>query len=207
MAAGSYGPPPPPTPVPGGFFRVITSQTICPGGGTIGPVQSGVLQVTLRVPAGAFPVCVQITLTEPEVTGIGNAGFAGYRAFGGVGVQVQKNGRSYPGTFLKPLGLTMASSQIHSSTIAVVWNGTRFVQVAGASVRPGVVSLTFDSDPDFAVLNPITSAIPGATKAVTGKPLLGEGILAGLLLATGAGGLAYVRRRRAASGRMNLSGQ
>ncbi|MBO0817258.1 MAG: hypothetical protein J2P30_19195, partial [Actinobacteria bacterium] len=148
------------------------------------------------------------TLTEPNVTGIGNAGFTCFQAFGGVGVQVQKNGRKFPGTFLKPLDLTMESSQIHSRTIAVVWNGTRFVQVAGASVRPGVVSLTFDSDPDFALLNPTHKcAIPGATKAGTGKPLLGEGILAGLLVATGAGGLAYVRRRRAAPGQVNASGQ
>ena len=41
------------------------------------------------------------------------------------------------------------------------------------------------------------TAIPGATSAATGKPLLGEGILAGVLLLLGASGLAFARRRRA----------
>ena len=37
--------------------------------------------------------------------------------------------------------------------------------------------------------------IPGATSAQTGKPLLGEGILAGMLLLLGVGGLAYTLRQ------------
>ena len=40
------------------------------------------------------------------------------------------------------------------------------------------------------------SGIPGGTGASTGKPFLGEGILAGLLLLLGAAGLSYARRRR-----------
>ena len=43
--------------------------------------------------------------------------------------------------------------------------------------------------------------VPGATRAGTGKPLLGEGILAGTLLLAGTGGIAYVRRRRTAPSR------
>jgi len=44
---------------------------------------------------------------------------------------------------------------------------------------------------------PAKTAIPGATSAATGKPLLGEGILAVVLLLLGASGLAFARRRRA----------
>ena len=104
--AGGYGPAPPAGPVPGGYFAVVTSQTFGPSGGTIGPVHVGALLVTVTIPAGAFPVPVQITLTAPDVAGIADAGFAGYQAVGGVGILVQENGTAYPGTFLKPLSLT-----------------------------------------------------------------------------------------------------
>ena len=56
---------------------------------------------------------------------------------------------------------------------------------------------SFDTDPDFAVLEP-TVPIQGATSAATGVPLLGEGILAGALILLGAGGLAVAVRRRGA---------
>jgi hypothetical protein len=63
----------------------------------------------------------------------------------------------------------------------------------------GAAVVSFDTDPDFAVLSPLaTSAttIPGATSSVTGKPFVGEGILAGALIALGVIGLAVARRRR-----------
>jgi len=195
-ASGYGGPPPPPPPsVPGGFFTVVTSVTIGPAGGTIGSVRVGALHVKLRIPAGAFPVRVQITLTAPNVAGIGSGGFAGFLALGGVGIQVQENGSPYPGTFLKPLLLKLTSPPVKHSAIAVVWNGTRFVTVPTATVRHGLVQLTFDTDPDFAVLTP-TSPIQGATSAATGKPVLGEAILAGTLILLGGGGLMTARRRR-----------
>jgi hypothetical protein len=197
-ATAGYGPPPPPVPpVPGGFFAVVTSVTIGPAGGTIGPVRIGEVLVRVRVPRGAFPVPVQITLTAPSVAGIGDAGFVGYEALGGVGVQVQENGSPYPGTFLKPVVLDMTSPLVTRSSIAVIWNGTRFVIDTAADLNGHVAQLTFDTDPDFAVLAP-TTQVRGATSATTGKPLLGEGILAGALLLLGAGGIAAVGRRRAA---------
>lgn len=197
LAADSYGPPPPPPSVPGGFFVVVTSQTIGPAGGTIGPVRVGALHMTLTVPTGAFPVPVQITVTAPTVSKIGSAGFAGYRAVLGVGIQVQEHGSTYPGTFLKPLTLRNSSSLITSSSIIVVWNGTAFVIDRGAKTRPGLGTVSFDSDPDFAVLRPTGVAIPGATSAPTGKPFLGQGILAAALVLLGTGGLARARRLRA----------
>ena len=70
---------------------------------------------------------------------------------------------------------------------------------SGATLAAGSATVTFDRDPNFAVLAPTgtaASGIPGATGASTGKPFLGEGILAGLLLLLGAAGLSYARRRR-----------
>jgi hypothetical protein len=198
LAANAYGPPGPPAPpVPGGYTVVVTSQTIGPAGGTIGPVDVGGIPTTLTIPAGAFPVPVQITLTAPDLAAIGAGGFPGHNAIAGVGIGVQENGSTYPGTFLKPLTLTMSSSSITSSSVVVVWNGTAFVTESSATVTAGSATVTFDSDPDFAVLGPGT--VPGATTPTTGKPFLGEGILAGALVLLGATGLAYARRRRAVS--------
>jgi hypothetical protein len=194
MAADSYGPPPPGPSVPGGYSVVVTSQTVGPSGGTIGPVRVGGLHVTLTVPAGAFPVRVQITVTHPNVSQIGSAGFAGYRALDGVGIQVQEHGSTYPGEFLKPLTMRDSSGRITSADVLVVWNGSAFVMASGAKIRPGLAADSFDSDPDFAVLRPTGKSIPGATGAPTGKPFLGEGLLAGSLLLAGAGGLAWSRR-------------
>jgi hypothetical protein len=201
LAAGGYGPPAPVPPnVSVGYHCAVTSQTITPAGGSVGPVTIDGAAVTVIVPAGAFPVPVQITLCAPELWAAGNAGFRNFKVVAGVDIQVEENGSTYPGTFLKPLTLDMSSSSITASSIVVVWNGTAFVTVPGTTARSGEVTASFDTDPDFAVLTPVspaTTAIPGATSAPTGKPLLGEGILAWVLLLLGASGLAFSGRRRA----------
>ena len=118
----------------------------------------------------------------------------------GAGIQVQENGSAYPGPFLKPLSLGISSSSITASSILAVWNGTAFVTDPEFTALSGELKAGFDTDPDFAVLTPArgaTTAIPGATSAVTGKPLLGEGILAAVVLLLGASGLEFARRRRA----------
>lgn len=153
LAAPGYGPPPPP-PVPGGYFSVVTSVTIGPVGGTIGPVGVDGVLVTLRVPRGAFPIPVQVTLTAPVVHDIGNAGFRHEQAFSGVGVLVQADGQTYSGQFLRPLDLTLASRRINASDLFVVWNGTRFVRLARSTVHGDRDFSVFDSEheQDFAVL-------------------------------------------------------
>ena len=200
LAAGGYGPPAPvPPTVPGSHCVVVTSQTVTPAGGTIGPVTIDGASVTLIVPAGAFPVPVQITLTALNLCAIRIAGFRCFKVVAGVGIQVQENGSAYPGPFLKPLTLDTSSSSITASSILAVWNGTAFVTDPDITALSGELKAGFDTDPDFAVLTPAsgaTTAIPGATRAVTGKPLLGEGILAAVLLLLGASGLEFARRRR-----------
>jgi hypothetical protein len=201
LAAGGYGPPAPvPPKVPGGHCVVVTSQTITPAGGTIGPVTIDGASVTLIVPAGAFPVPLQMTLTALNRCAIGTARFRCYKVVAGVGIQVQENGSAYPGPFLKPLSLDISSSSITASSILAVWNGTAFVTDPEFTALSGELKARFDTDPDFAVLTPAcraTTAIPGATSAATGKPVLGEGILAGVMLLLGASGLEFARRRRA----------
>ena len=132
MAASTYGPPRPGTGAapPGGYSNVITSQTITPAGGTIGPLMVDGAIVTLVIPPGAFPVSVQITITAPDLNAVGDAGLDDYKAVAGVGIEIQVNGQHYPGTFLKPLILTIRTSSITASSVVVVWNGT-----AGPKIR------------------------------------------------------------------------
>lgn len=205
MAASTYGPPPPGTGVapPGGYSNVITSQTITPAGGTIGPLIVDGAIVTLVIPPGTFPVSVQITMTAPDLNAVGAAGLHDYKTVAGVGIQIQVNGQLYPGAFLKRLILTIRKSSITASSVVVVWNGTAFVTETDATVRSGVAVIRFDTDPDFAVLSPTETTprtpIPGAIEPVTGKPFLGEGILAGALLMLGTCGIVVCCRRRARS--------
>src|ERR1022692_735892 len=154
LAAPGYGPPPPPPPVPGGYFRVVTSVTIDPSGGMIGSVRVDGVLVTLRVPRGAFPIPVQITLTAPDVGDIGNAGFRHERAFSGVGVLIQVDGQTYSGHFRKPLHLTLKSRRINARDLFVVWNGSRFVRVPRDTVHGHTDFIVFGSEheQDFAVL-------------------------------------------------------
>jgi hypothetical protein len=201
LASGAYGPPAPVVPpAPGGFSVVVTSQTIGPAGGTIGPVDVDGISVTLTVPPGAFPSPVQITVTAPSLAAVGTGGRAGHHAVAGVGVQVGLDGAVYTATFQKPLTLTLTSPLITSACTIVVWNGGAFVAAHG-TVSAGSATASFDHDPSFAVLapaGPAVAPIAGATGPTTGKPFLGEGILAGVLLLLGMAGLGFALRRRRA---------
>ena len=55
---------------PGGFTALVTTVTITPAGGVVGPVTVDGAQVTVHVPAGAFPEDVQLTITAPHLPAI-----------------------------------------------------------------------------------------------------------------------------------------
>jgi hypothetical protein len=160
-ALAGYGPPPPPpAPVPGGYYCIVTSQTVGPAGKLIGPLRLDGLVAVLRVRRDTFPAPVQITITQPYMRtgvcqggpGIGNAGFRGYRAVGGIGVLVQVNGVTYRQTFRKPLRLLLVSRSITRSGLVVVWNGRRFVIALDAVVGRGLARVGVLTNSDFAVL-------------------------------------------------------
>ena len=110
-AATAYGPPPPATSVPpGGFTAVITTVSVGPAGGTIGPVSVNGVDLTVTVPRGAFPSVVQITVTAPDLSLITPP--AGITVVAGAGIQVTLNGAPYPGTFLSAVTATFRSSKI-----------------------------------------------------------------------------------------------
>jgi len=188
MALAGYGPPAPPVvPVTGGYYCVVTSQTVGPTGKSIGTLKlHGNLAATLQIHQGSFPDVVQITITEPygqngDCQGnadIGGVGFAGYRALGGVGIIVQQGGSAYSGTFVRPLALRLSSPLISRSSLLVVWNGRKFVKAPGAIVRSRAATVGVDASSDYAVLVPDrasrlqdASAVSPQAAAVTPRTL------------------------------------
>jgi hypothetical protein len=199
-AVGQYGPPPPaPGPALPGFSTVLLSETVGPAGATLPTVTADGATWTLVIPPGAFPADVQITLTAGDLATLGPAAFTGYTITAALGVQVQEmNGTPYPGTFLLPLTLTSHDPAYTAASVVGIWNGTSLTPYTNTTSAPGVVTISFDTDPDFAIMTPTghaEHAVPAATKPVTGKPVMGAGILAAVLVAVGIGGLT-VRRRR-----------
>lgn len=197
-AHSQYAPPPPPPPSLPGFTTVLISRSIGPAGGTIGPASCDGASYVLTVPAGAFPSTVQITEFCGNLAVIAPAVFAGFTDESALGVEVQLHGAAYPGTFLKPLALTSDDTAYTAASVVGLWNGVSLTADSDETSAPGVVTVGFDTDPDFAFMSPtsvITKPVPKATAPVTGKPVVGEGILAGLLLVAGTGGLAISRRR------------
>jgi hypothetical protein len=183
-ALAGYGPPAPQAPavvpVIGGYYCVVTSQTVGPPGKFIGTLKlHGKLAATLGIQQGIFPVFVQITITEPYGqdgncqgnTDIGCVGFAGYRVVGGVGIIVQSGGAAYATKFGRPLALRLASPLISRSSLLVVWNGQKFVKAPGAIVRSQAATVGVDANSDYAVLVPDKgSCLPGTSTTAAAAP-------------------------------------
>ncbi len=153
LPALAYGPPPPP-PAPGGYQTVVAVASIGPGGGVIGPVGINGCKVALTVPPGTFATTVQISITAPSVSGIGDAGHPGYRAVCGVGVGIAVNGHAYTGTFGHSLTLTISGFLIKPGERVALWNGTTFA-FTGSPVGHYSAVISFKgSGEDFVVLAP-----------------------------------------------------
>lgn len=162
-ALAAYGPPVPPTTIPGGYYCVVTSQMAGAAGKSIGPLRLRGLVALLGVSKGTFPSQVQITITAPYgqngncqgAPDIGNAGVPGFAAFAGFGILVQNGGLAYRGKFLKPLTVRLTSKSITRSSVIVVWHVNRFVKAPHAVVRRGSASVGAGANSNFAVLNPV----------------------------------------------------
>jgi len=196
LANAQYGPPPGPIPVPGGYDQVVTSQTIGSGGTTIGPVTGGNVTVKLVVPAGSVPAGTHVTITQPDVSAIGNADFHGYTAVGGIGIVLQNpDGSDYHGYFNRPLIVTLTSANLAPGDIIVAWNGDHFERVdAVVHGHTAIIRLTGEASQYqyFAILSPSGTGLRGSaaplhsTEAVfagllmptVGSPLPGVGVLA-----------------------------
>jgi hypothetical protein len=176
---------------PGGQ-NVLCTLNVPPAGGTVNcsgiavtlPSTTNGLQVVFS--SGAGPSCsltpgVAVTFYDP-VTSV-----------------------KFAGTFNPPATVKYANTAVEAGETVVIynpatgkWTAAPSGVVTAASTGDGTVSLTTSGDPTFAVLSSSGSCapIPGATVATTGKPFLGEGLLAGGLVLGGSAALWMIVRRR-----------
>lgn len=165
IALASYGPPSAGVagPGPGGFYCVVTSQSVGHHTGVIGPLRVGGGRASLRFGRRTFPGRFQVTLTAPfgaggtecqAGQGIGDGGFKGFRAVAGLGILVQHNGAAFHGRFGHPMKIRIDSPGISPASLLVSWNGRRFVRVPGAVVRLGSVRASVSAGADLAILSP-----------------------------------------------------
>jgi hypothetical protein len=159
-ALASYGPPGPNPLTTGGGYCVVTSQSVGPGGTTIGPLKLGDTKVTVTIGSGAFPVGVQITVTEPHSKSGGCTTFPGNGQVGGpmqpaasVGVLVQHNGSPYQGTENKPLVIKVASKSITSHSQVETWQGRHFAPASQVVVQSGTIKIVGKASTDLEILS------------------------------------------------------
>jgi hypothetical protein len=189
IALAAYGPTAGPVasdPGPGGYYCVVTSQTVGLGAGEIGPLQLSGGRASLRFDRQTFGGHDQVTLTEPfgrhgECQGgrnIGDAGFRDFRAVAGLGILVQHDGAAYHGRLAAPLRLRLDSRMIRADSLLVAWNGRRFVRVPGAVVRRGSVRAEVTAGADLALLSPSSGRSAANSTAVATASAASAGFLA-----------------------------
>jgi hypothetical protein len=151
--------------------------------------------ITINIPAGDLPPGAQLVITsitgDTPIDGTPVLEFA---------LGVFNNGAKITTSFAQPLTVTVSGADITSSTKVFEQTSTGFTPV-GAVTQTGALSFPVSADPAFQLDNSPTASVPiaGATLAVTGKPFLGEELLAGSLVLLGSGLLLGLRLRRRSS--------
>jgi hypothetical protein len=170
--------------------------TINPGTGGSGSCNG----VTVTLPAQPAGPCLNIiaTITVNAVGAIAPpnppAGFHQVYAVT-VAFTCSNTGAKYTGSFTPTATVTVTNPSIQPGQPIFEFAGGTWSQVTNATVTAGSATFSVAGDPQFVFYAP---AISGATLAVTGKPVVGEGILAGALFALGLLGMWRVTRRRTA---------
>jgi hypothetical protein len=193
VALASYGPPGPNPLDTGGYYCIVTSQSVGKGGSTIGPLKLGDTKVTVTVGSGTFPVGVQITVTEPHSKSGGCSTDPGKDQFGGpmqpaasVGVLVQHNGSPYQGAESKPLVIKVASKSITPRSRVETWQGRRFAPAGQAVVRRGTARITGRASTDVEILSRTHPRPQAGTPSLPAAPAPGRLLTVARLLPPGA---------------------
>lgn len=215
------------TPPPGGYNTVVAVVSVQSSGGTKSG-QVGHDTVSVAVPAGAFSAPVQLVITSPNLAAI-PASNSGTVALAGVGLTFERQGVPLPSVLPSGIVVTITGANIPSGATVVDLQSGSAVPVV-ANVTAGSASLTLKNNgSDLAVFGYPTAAgtptaaptavptagpssptdpgaaISGATTAQTGKPFLGEGVAAGVLILGGVA-LAKVANPSGRSRRRELHG-
>jgi hypothetical protein len=195
-ALADYGPPPPVVVLPSGFSCVVTSQMVGAAGKSIS-FRLGGVTADLTIPHGAVRGAAQVTITQPAGSGsctggpgIGNAGFAGFHALVGVGIQVQQHGQTLTRPLARPATLRLSgAAQIHAGDLLVGWHKTRFAAAHGSFAGHSVTAqVSASTDTALLVRDRARGRhAAGRRSAISAAPAaLAGGFLAAALLQHGA---------------------
>jgi hypothetical protein len=152
-AAGTgYGPTAPPSAAAAGFTSVIMAENITPAGGTLSDPYGGESFV-LTIPPHALHRTKEVVITTPDLGAL-NVG-RGQSAVAGIGVAFinPRTGRKYNGTLSPSVTLTITDPAIENGdTVESITGPGQFSVYRAATVTKGSAVITFDSDPNFAVV-------------------------------------------------------
>lgn len=191
---------------------IVSAQACSPSGCTVTADVNGAV-ITVTVPAGDFPDGATVVFS----TGVDSrAGIDGDAIDVFFAVAIEVDGVKQAGPFPTPIGVSVSDPTITANATVFVWNGSEYVPASGWTVSAGHASGSFDTDPGYLIGTPPTTTstpvsaapttaapaaapatsgvVPGATVAVTGKPLIGESAAAAALVLGGVG--AWRLRRR-----------
>jgi len=188
-ASGGYGPPSQASgTAPGGFTQVILNEAVPSGGGTL-TATSGGSSFSVQVPAADAGSGVTLAVTAPSNLAQADNAILGF------GVALGVDGAGVSGTFAAPITVTVTNPVIKAGEQVDYWTGSAWAPYANATVGNGSLTVTIDSDPQFALVSASTTTpIPSSTSPHTGVPI--DGLLAAASVALFGAGLATSRAMR-----------
>jgi hypothetical protein len=152
-AAGTgYGPTAPPSAAAAGFTSVITAENITPAGGTL-TGSYGRESFVLTIPPHALRRTKEVVITVPDLGAL-NVG-RNLSAVAGIGVAFinPRTGEKYNGTLSPPVTLAITAPAIaRGDMIESITGPGQFDFYRAATVTTWRAVITFDSDPNFAVV-------------------------------------------------------
>jgi hypothetical protein len=156
FAAGNgYGPgSPPPSAIAGGFTKIITTKTLHKSGGKIQGSANGASAVVL-VPAGSLRNGGQIVLSDGPLKNIKVGKNLKVVADFSVVVLNPNTGARLLGTWKPAVTVIIHDSSIRvGDKIVVVVKPGHVTTISRAVISTGMATVTFTSDPNFAVVAP-----------------------------------------------------
>jgi len=149
--------------------------------------------VSVDVPAGALVSPVQVVVTSGTTSQL-NGLPAGAQPTLAFGISFEQNGQKVTGTFNSPITVTISNTAITTADQIVIYDpstgsyvpASQASNVSNVSVTNGKISFQVLADPYIVLLasssTPAAPPITGATSAVTGEPIVTEGVLGGVLV-------------------------
>lgn len=142
FAAGTgYAPPGPPSTLPGGFTKVVISQTVSTAGGTVRTAYDSA-RLAVFIPPHEFPETVQMSVTAPTLSEIPGAVIGFELTFIFRGKPVLK-------TYSKPVTFSIESRAIREDDVVKIWSDGRWATYPDATISDGSARIVLTRDSVF----------------------------------------------------------